>query len=65
MNNIATSVPVSDAVIKGETLEANTLPSKPTEKEIMDALIKHASSAEDYYRKLVSQFEENLRKYYA
>jgi deoxycytidylate deaminase len=64
MNNI-TSVPISDAVIKNETLESNTTPLKITEKELMDALIKQASYAEDYYRKLVAQVAENLRKTYA
>jgi hypothetical protein len=52
MDNTAT-----DAVVK----EPNT---KPTDKEIIDALIKQAKFAEDYYLKLVSQFEENLKKKY-
>jgi hypothetical protein len=50
---------VSDAVVKGEVLQPNT---KPTDKEIMDQLIKQAKFAEDYYCKQVSQFEENLKK---
>jgi hypothetical protein len=62
MNNTITNVFVSDAVIKGEVVESTTTSIKPTEKEVMDMLIKQASFAEDYYRKLVSQFEENLRK---
>jgi hypothetical protein len=57
MNN---TTPVS----KTETLEANSQVSKPTDKEIMDALIKQAKLAEDYYVKLLSQFQENLRKKY-
>jgi len=59
MNN---NVFVSDAVIKEEIVEPSVLPHEPTNKEIMDMLIKQANVAEDYYRKLVSQFEENLRK---
>jgi hypothetical protein len=55
MNN---TTPVS------ETLEANSQVSKPTDKEIMDALIQQAKLAEDYYVKLLSQFQENLRKKY-
>jgi ABC-type multidrug transport system fused ATPase/permease subunit len=54
----------SDAVIKNETLKSNILPSRPTDKEIMDALMKQATYAEDYYLKLLSQFQENLRKKY-
>jgi hypothetical protein len=50
---------VSDAVVKEQTVEAST---RPTDKELMDQLIKQAKFAEDYYRKQVSQFEENLRK---
>ena len=46
------------------TSESSTIPSKPTDKEIMDSLIKQAKFAEDYYLKLVSQFEENLKKKY-
>jgi hypothetical protein len=46
---------VTDAVVK----EPST---RPTDKEVMDALIKQAKFAEDYYRKQVSQFEENLKK---
>jgi hypothetical protein len=57
MDNATTNV--SDAVIKGEVLEPNT---KLTDKEIMDALTKQAKFAEDYYRKQLSQFEENLKK---
>ena len=57
-----TTIDVSDAVIKKETLEPSVLPCEPTNKEIMDMLIKQANFAEDYYRKLVVQFEENLRK---
>jgi hypothetical protein len=57
MDNTANNV--SDAVVKEQTVEHNT---KPTDKEIRDALIKQAKFAEDYYRKQVSQFEENLRK---
>jgi hypothetical protein len=64
MNNTITSVPVIDAVVKGEVLEPSATPSKPTDKEIMDALIKQAKLAEDYYLKLVSEFQENLRKKY-
>ena len=52
-------LPVSDEVIKKEDLQSNT---KPTDKEIMDQLIKQVKFAEDYYSKLVTQFEENLRK---
>lgn len=59
MNNATNNV--SDAVVKEQTLEPNT---KPTDKEIMDSLIKQAKFAEDYYLKLVSQFEENLKKKY-
>jgi hypothetical protein len=59
MDNATTNV--SDAVVKGEVLQPN---AKPTDKEIMDALIKQAKFAEDYYLKLVSQFEENLKKKY-
>ncbi len=44
--------------------EPTTIPSKPTDKEIMDALIKQAKFAEDYYLKLVSEFQENLKKKY-
>ena len=54
-----TTANVSDAVVKKEVLESNT---RPTDKEIVDQLIKQAKFAEDHYRKLVSQFEENLRK---
>ena len=54
-----TTANVSDAVVKKEILESNT---RPTDKEIVDQLIKQAKFAEDHYRKLVSQFEENLRK---
>lgn len=54
-----TTANVSDAVVKKEVLESNT---RPTDKEILDQLIKQAKFAEDHYRKLVSQFEENLRK---
>jgi DNA-binding protein YbaB len=50
---------VSDVTIKEQTVESST---KPTDKEIVDQLIKQAKFAEDHYRKLVSQFEENLRK---
>jgi hypothetical protein len=57
MNNATNNV--SDAVVKEQTLEPNT---KPTDKEIMDALVKQAKFAEDYYRKQVSQFEESLKK---
>jgi hypothetical protein len=42
-----------------ETVESAT---KPTDKEIVNSLIKQAKFAEDYYLKLVSQFEENLKK---
>ena len=35
---------------------------KPTDKEIVDSFIKQAKFAEDHYLKLVSQFEENLKK---
>jgi hypothetical protein len=48
---------VTDAVVK----EPST---RPTDKEVMDALIKQAKFAEDYYLKLVSEFQENLRKKY-
>ena len=61
MNNTKTNVTTSDAVIKGETLEPRTT---PTDKELMDSLIKQAKFAEDYYLKMVSQFQENLRKTY-
>lgn len=57
MNN--TTANVSDAVIKEQTVESTT---RPTDKEIMDALVKQAKFAEDYYRKQVSQFEEILKK---
>jgi hypothetical protein len=57
MNN--TEANVSDAVVKEEGLEPNT---KPTDKEIIDALTKQAKFAEDYYRKQLLQFEENLKK---
>jgi hypothetical protein len=60
MNNI-TSVPISDAVIKNETLKPSTT---PTDKEVMDSLVKQAKLAEDYFNKLVAQFQENLRKTY-
>lgn len=50
---------VSDAVVKKETVNPTT---RPTDKEIIDQLIKQAKFAEDHYCKLVSQFEENLRK---
>ena len=50
---------VSDAIIKEQAVEPNT---RPTDKEKMDQLIKQAKFAEDYYRKQVSQFEENLKK---
>ena len=50
---------VSDAVVKEQTVNPTT---RPTDKEIMDQLIKQAKFAEDYYRKQVSQLEENLRK---
>ena len=50
---------VSDAVVKEQVAEPTT---KPTDKEIMDQLIKQAKFAEDYYRKQISQFQENLRK---
>jgi hypothetical protein len=55
------STTVSDAVIKEKSVESST---KPTDKEIMDGLIKQAKFAEDYYLKLVSQFEEILKKKY-
>jgi hypothetical protein len=64
MNNVTTSAPVSEAVIKGEILEPNSLSRELTNKEVINALIKQATYAEDYYRKLMSQFEENLRKKY-
>lgn len=54
-----TTANVSDAVVKEEVLESN---ARPTDKEIVDQLIKQAKFAEDHYRKLVSQFEENLKK---
>jgi len=57
MDNATTNV--SDAVVKKEVLQPNT---KPTDKEIMDALVKQAKFAEDYYRKQLSQFEESLKK---
>ena len=57
MDNTTTNV--SDIVVKEEVLESST---KFTEKEVTDALIKQARFAEDYYRKQVSQFEENLKK---
>jgi len=57
MDNATTNV--SDAVVKGEVLQPN---AKFTDKEIMDQLIKQAKFAEDYYRKQLSQFEENLKK---
>jgi hypothetical protein len=44
-----------------DVLQPNT---RPSDKEIMDALIKQAKFAEDYYVKLLSQFQENLRKKY-
>jgi len=46
------------------TNESSTIPSKPTDKEIIDSLIKQAKFAEDYYLKLVSEFQENLKKKY-
>lgn len=57
MDNATTNV--SDAVIKGKVLEPNT---KPTDKEIVETLIKQANFVEDYYRKQLFQFEENLKK---
>jgi len=62
MNNTVNNVSTTDAVIKEKVLESNTQPFKPTDKEIIDQLIKQAKFAEDHYRKLVSQFEENLKK---
>jgi len=56
---MSNNVPVSDEVIKKEDLQSNT---KPTDKEIMGQLIKQAKFAEDYYSKLVAEFQENLRK---
>jgi len=56
MNN---NLPASDEVSEKEVLQPN---SKLTDKEIMDQLIKQAKFAEDYYSKLVTQFEESLRK---
>lgn len=57
MDNATTNI--SDAAIKGEVLEPN---AKLTDKEIMDALMKQTKFAEDYYRKQLFQFEENLKK---
>jgi len=57
MNN---NVPTSNKVIEKEVYKPE--PYKPTEKEIMDALIKQAKLAEDHYNKLVAQFQENLKK---
>lgn len=66
MNNKITNVEILDAEVKEKVLEPSAaVPAQFTEKELMDALIKQASFAEDYYCKLVSQFEENLRKRYA
>lgn len=57
MDNATTTV--SDTAIKKEVLEPNP---KLTDKEIIDALTKQAKFAEDYYRKQLFQFEENLKK---
>jgi hypothetical protein len=64
MNNTITSTAVSDAVIKEQNVESSTQISRPSDKEIMDALIKQAKFAEDYYVKLLSEFQENLKKKY-
>jgi hypothetical protein len=56
------STNVSDAVIKEQSVEPSS--TRPTDKEIMNSLIKQAKFAEDYYLKLLSQFEENLKKKY-
>ena len=58
MNSTITEVEVSDAVIKEK------VSTTPTNKEIMDSLVQQAKFAEDYYCKLVSEFQENLRKKY-
>ena len=59
MNN---NIPVSDKVIEKESLQHNTIVSRPTDKEIMEQLIRQAKFAEDYYSKLVAEFQENLKK---
>jgi hypothetical protein len=61
MDKLTTSDSVSDVVIKNETLKPSTT---PTDKEVMDSLVKQAKLAEDYFNKLVAQFQENLRKTY-
>ena len=58
MDNATTTV--SDSTIKKEVLEKPN--AKFTDKEIIDALTKQAKFAEDYYRKQLFQFEENLKK---
>lgn len=58
MDNTTTTV--SDITIKKEVLEEPN--AKLTDKEIIDALTKQVKFAEDYYRKQLFQFEEDLKK---